>query len=84
MSTPVENDNLVGATRAYVPAGFAWSPVDPTPDKNTIMCSGDIVTVESAWGRDYLENAPLLYYVTSHRTGQKTHVTAGDLVTLSA
>lgn len=75
--------SLVGQIRVYMPRGF--SPYEPANreeiDNWDIILTGDIVTIESAWTRDYLPTtAPTVYYVLSHTTGKRTHVTESDLI----
>ena len=71
----------VGTERIYIHQGA--SPYQPEPHDGkgvAVLFPGDVVTVESAWVRPYLDDtAPTLLYVLSHTTGQRTHVTADDL-----
>lgn len=74
---------LVGQIRAYMPKGFSpYAPLHGTPiPDSSIILNGDIVTIESAWTRDYLPaTAPTVYYVLSHTTGKRTHVTETELI----
>ena len=79
MFTPTTH-HLVGKVMTYLPKGS--SPYAPIPIRTgvTILQSGDPVTVQSAWDRDYLVNPPVLLYVTSHNTGESTHVIENDLI----
>ena len=77
MFTPTTHE-YVGTDRAYLPQGFMPFQTD-RHGSEVILFQGDTVTVESAWERDYLPDAPTLLYVRSHTTGIATHVTASDL-----
>lgn len=70
---------LIGETKTYLPADS--KPCILPLSGRVVTFPGDIVTVDSAWTRDYLKaGAPDLLYVTSLTTGYSTHVTASDLV----
>lgn len=74
---------LVGQTRAYMPRGYSpYAPAQGTIyPESYVLLTGDIVTIESAWIRDYLPtDAPTVYYVLSHTTGKRTHVTETELI----
>ena len=80
--TPSVHD-YVGADMGYAPRGFSpWMPSVEfgTNAGGAILWAGERVSVISAWERDYLPGAPILLYVESHGTGERTHVTAADLL----
>lgn len=79
-------DDLVGTTRMFMPQGkspydhLLLGETDGGGGGTLIICTGDAVTVESAWTRPYMaRTAPVLYYVRSHRTGIATHVLADQI-----
>ena len=82
MSFTPSTHEFVGTDRNYSPIGYM--PYMPpaefgTPGNGAILYPGERVTVLSAWERDYLPASPILLYVESHGTGQRTHVVADDL-----
>lgn len=81
MFTNIPDDKLVGTQRLFMPQGYSPYQISGiSRGENWVLCNGDMVTVESAWTRDYLPPTdPNLYYVRSHRTGLATHVTFDEI-----
>ena len=80
MFDPIEHE-IVGQDFMFMPPGK--SPFQIRREAHApraILITGDRVTVESAWTRPFLsDDAPDLFYVRSHNTGEATHVVRGDL-----
>lgn len=77
----------VGSSRKYYPVGFpetAARAFDSTDSVGHLVLGvGMTVVVQSAWDRPWIENAPILLYVSVEETGEYTHVTEADIAGLA-
>lgn len=72
---------LESARLAYYPEGIGPVKAFEGMYPQSILSTGEIVTVISVWDRDsYLPDAVLLAYVVNPRNGEKIHLPITDLI----